>query len=110
MDREFLVELTMANEKVYIGMVDEAGLNTSAAGDVAIIPFISGHRDKHKRLQLTTFYGQAMADFANDEASKLTMEDFKVVLPKDRIESARRFDLDVYVGAFQRSDHDAEAS
>ncbi len=101
LENQFLVELTMENGKTYIGQPYDSGLISLGSGDVALIPFISGYRhEETKTLRLTTFYLEALNQFAYNDQSDLNLPDFRVVLPKHQIRSARRFDLEVYEKTF----------
>ena len=106
---QFLVELTMENDKTYIGQAYDSGIQAPGKGDVTLIPFISGYRHGvTKTLRLTTFYHEALRDFAHSDDSPLKLTDFHVVLPKNQIRSARRFDLDVYLKAFAKDERSPE--
>ena len=99
-DKRFIVELTMENGKVYIGHPVESGVATSAVSDVSLIPLFSGYRDHAtKELTITTSYRAALQSLRSRD--DLTVTDFQVLLPKDHIQSARRFDPDVYLEGFQ---------
>ena len=100
LEEQFLVELTMENGKVYIGHPLDSGISRPG-GDVAIVPFVSGYRHaKTKTFRLTTFYVDALNKFTQGTDAPLRTTDFHIVLPKNAINSARRFDLGVYQDSF----------
>ena len=106
---QFLVELTMENGKVYIGHPVGSGIFAPGQGDVTIVPFVSGYRDKKTRtFRLTTFYVDALERFTQGTDAQIRMTDFHVVLPKRQINSARRFDLEVYRESFARPSNAVE--
>lgn len=91
-----LVELVMESGKVYIGFPINTGIGTLGESDVSIIPLMSGYRRaKNRQLEITVYYQQALRDAGLDG-----LMEFLVALPKSRILSARRFDLDVYEKSF----------
>ena len=91
-----LVELVMESGKVYIGFPINTGIGTLGESDVSIIPLMSGYRrPKDRLLKITVYYQQALRDAGRDG-----LMNFLVALPKNRILSARRFDLDVYEQSF----------
>lgn len=96
-DDPVLVELVMESGKVYIGYPVDSGIDTLGESDVAVIPLMSGHRRaKSKRLKIDVYYHQVLVDAARSNR----IMDFHIALPKRRIVSARRFDLEVYERAF----------
>ena len=91
-----LVELVMDSGKVYIAFPINTGIDTLGESDVSIIPLMSGYRrPKDRRLKITVYYQDALRKAGVDG-----LMNFLVALPKDRIVSARRFDLDVYEQSF----------
>ena len=81
LENRYCVELTMENQKVYIGRPRRSGVTTSSESDISIVPIMSGYRDAERQLQITTFYTAALKRFAG-HASSLSPEDFQVLLPK----------------------------
>lgn len=85
--------------KSYIGYPVRSDMRTVDDTDVSIVPFLSGYRDpKTKELKITTEYWKVVEQcFVEDgPLEHLTPEDFKVVLPRREIASARGFDLGAY--------------
>lgn len=100
MDRRFLVELSMENGKFYIGRPHKSGVATDTQSDVSLIPLLSGYRHgDNKTFCFTTSYRVALE--AGAQRQDLREADFQVVLPKAQIVSARRFDPETYLQAFQ---------
>ena len=61
-------------------------------GDLWLVLLMSGHRDKHQLLKITTSYTERF-DGDPGSAPKSPLGDFVVALPKSRIVSARPFDV-----------------
>lgn len=98
-EEQYPVELTMENGKVYVALPLVSGISAPGQGDVAVIPFMSGYRDKDtKELRPTTFYVDLIGQWEE-------ITDFLVVLPKNKIHSARRFDLHLYFEVFAEEDY-----
>ena len=100
-ENRYNVELTMRSGKVYIGRPLRSGVTTSPDSDISLIPIMSGRRNKIMRLKITTFYTDALRKFAGEGSRRLRKEDFQVILPKDEILSAKRFDMEVYAKSFK---------
>ena len=94
------VELSLKSGKSYIGLALESGIERSGESDIALVPLASGYRDETTHeLRITTYYspviGRALRRW------KLTYEDFRIVIPKPEIVSARLFFPEAY-RLFQR--------
>ena len=91
-----LVEVTLANRKCYIGLPFDSGVSTPKDADISLVPFISGYRDERTlSLRMTTFYAGALREAI--ERGEGPENELQVVVPKDQIMSARKFDMDRYV-------------
>lgn len=91
-----LVEVTLANRKCYIGLPFDSGVSTPKDADISLVPFISGYRDERTlSLKITTFYASALREVI--ERGQSPEDELQVVVPKDQIMSARKFDMDRYV-------------
>ena len=91
-----LVELSLRNRKVYIGLALAGGIGKSVAGDVMLIPMNSGYRDKDTReLKITTHYA-AVIKQSLEKQPALSDEDFRIVIPMSEIVSARLFFPEAY--------------
>ena len=101
-----LVELTLESGKSYVGEVIDSGINTSNDADVSIMPIFSGHRDHKHQLHLTTSYTgpiEKARSEASSEGKRNVASQFELVLSKNRIVSARPFDVEVFQTRFGRS-------
>lgn len=98
-DFRSLVELTLKTGKSYVGFVLESGISTPSESDVSIVPIFSGHRDDEQRLHLTTSYRDAILEAPRDDD---VLYQFELVLAKNQIVSARRFDVDIFAARFGR--------
>ncbi|MEM7209736.1 MAG: DUF6338 family protein [Pseudomonadota bacterium] len=92
-----MVMVTMDDDKVYVGWVYTT--SDPANGErryFSLIPVISGYRNtpQHK-VEFTTYYAEIF-DKTDERFAELDMDDFVVVLPIDKVTSARRFDPEVY--------------
>lgn len=102
-----LIEITLENRKVYIGMAARSGVGNSPDADAAIVPQLSGYREeKTLALQIDTAYTTVLsqhirgdADFdgqVDSDSSREELERFRVVIPMSRIVSARPFEQVVF--------------
>lgn len=95
--------VTMQNNKVYIGFVIHPPDPSVDRKMIALLPLVSGYRNSKGRLRLTTFYleiYELTADSPDEGQERtlphLTMEDFRIVLPTDKVQSLGLFDLRAY--------------
>ena len=91
-----LVELSLKSGKSYIGLALESGIERQQSEpDVALIPMLSGYRDKETReLAITTDYPLVIERAL--ESWGLNYEDFRIVVPMSEIVSARLFFPEAY--------------
>ena len=100
-DDQNLVEMSLRSGKFYIGLVLESGIERHGDSDVAIVPLVSGYRNKDtQELVITTHYAEAIEQSL--ESKSIRHEDFRIVVPRSEIISARIFDPDAYQ-LFQQS-------
>jgi len=91
--KDLFVEVSLRSGKVYIGSVLEPGLGGDKS-DIALIPLLSGYRDKDtQELEVTTRYGHFIRRAISE--LKLSLNYFRVVIPMSEVVSARIFDFDV---------------
>ncbi len=96
LERNALVELTMSNGKVYIGLPRNSGLTVTGEADIAIVPLASGFRHNEKKtLEITTHYASTLGKFIY-EKRELDFDDFQVILPLNEVASARYFNPRAY--------------
>ncbi|MBL0450419.1 hypothetical protein [Aeromonas caviae] len=98
------VMLTLKSRKVYIGFIKQFAHEQVVPGDedIVIIPLISGYRDKdtlkfHESHSYVTLYDE---QGIGTDTEPLSLDDFRVVVPREQIESVSLFDPKTYV-AFQ---------
>ena len=94
-ERGMLVELSLRNGKSYIGIAKKIGVPVRDHADIALVPMMSGHRDKDtSELRITRNYGPTIQGILNDPESPrhLAFDDFQVILPWREVVSARLFD------------------
>jgi hypothetical protein len=95
-----LIQLTLKNEKVYLGLVEKIP-EPKKTNYVVLLPFYSGYRDRDtKEMKLTTDYALVSGLFANEEVADW-VDAFKVVIKQDEILTAQPHDPDIYL-AFAR--------
>ena len=98
---ETWIELTLKNGKSYIGAALgfslERGITGRNEADVALLPFLSGYRDRdtHK-LRITTNYSSIIEEYLHMGESEEIDKFLRIAIPMSEIRSARRFDLEVY--------------
>ena len=91
--KDLFVEISLRSGKAYIGSVLEPGLGSDRS-DIALIPLLSGYRDKDtQELKVTTRYSNSIPRTASELG--LSLNYFRVVIPMGEVVSARIFDLDV---------------
>ena len=98
-EQEF-IELSLRSRKSYIGLILGSEITRHGEPDIALIPLISGYRDKDTlESKITTDYASAI-EGSLDGDSDLQYGDFQIVIPRDEVVSARIFHPDV-PGIFQ---------
>ena len=94
-----LVEITTRSGKSYIGFPQSVPVHVSGDGDLGLLPVLSGYRtSKSRRLVITTDYWPVYeaSETRGSPVAHLSADDFRIVLPRREIVSARRFDLEAY--------------
>jgi len=85
--KELPIIITLDNSKVYVGIVVKLAEPNESKGfnqEIAIIPIISGYRDKETHeVEFTTDYDQVSGNF-------------EIIIKQDKIVTASWFDFDVY--------------
>ena len=99
-ERRKMVEISLRTGKSYIGYALHASIARPGDSDVTIVPVASGYRsDETRELIITTHYSPIIKEWIDRQESPLvshTIRDFKVVLPRSEVCSARLFDPAVY--------------
>lgn len=97
---QFPIIVTLASRKTYVGICYGDELTNGELDSLAILPYISGYRDKNDlTFEDTTNYfdhydKEGILDGSNTE---LGLNDFRVVLPRSEIETYAFFDLDTFI-------------
>lgn len=100
-DEDMLIFVTLKSRKVYIGYVAAPRIEHSHTQHLAIIPYISGYRDKdtlryheqHRYYELYLNEGIT----ADTEGNKLNLQHFRHVIPMDQVEAISLFDTGTYL-------------
>ena len=72
-------------------------------GDLWLVLLMSGHRDQRQELKITTSYTEKFDEDVSS-APQVPLGDFIVALPKNRVVSARPFDVNLSQELFERSE------
>ncbi len=91
-------EISLRSGKSYIGFALESGIKCQQGEpDIALIPVASGYRNKDtQELEITTHYSQVIENSLEAEMTRLSYEDFRIVIPMSEIVSARLFFPEAY--------------
>lgn len=96
-----LLELSLKNRKSYIGVVLHRSITKRGQSDVTLIPMASGYRSEDTlELHITTHYASIIDKWMEPDDNDI--RDFRVVIPRSEVCSARIFDPDAYL-LFQQS-------
>ncbi len=112
------VAFTMENKKVYVGFVVKTYEPNMLRKTIRLLPLMSGFRNESGKIEFTTFYdeayrtvgiaslgdGETLAEDAvnhvveqdSEGETNLSLTDFEIVLPIDRVHSAGLFDINAY--------------
>ena len=103
-EHQRLIEISLKNGKSYIGFALVSGITRQGESDIALIPMVSGYRNKDTHeLEITTNYAPVVQESLDDYSSELVYEDFRIVIPMPEILSARIFHPEAYE-RFQKDD------
>ena len=93
-----LVEVTLENGKVYVGWIVNADVPELDREFVAISPLISGFRNEKQEIVFTVNYANVYVSmYGKDWGSQVDRVYFRIVLPVSTLQSARLFDVDIYL-------------
>lgn len=98
-DRGMMVEVSLQSGKSYIGIAMRVGIPDRDHADMALVPMMSGHRDKNTaELHITDNYGATIQSILDDPESPqhLGFDDFQVIVPLREVISVRLFDPVAY--------------
>lgn len=90
------ISVTTSSSKVYVGLVLQTGEPNTSRRVITLLPYMSGYRTETGKVIFTTFYDEVYAQREEDDAEFAPAEDFRLVLPIDKMVSVSFFDLKVY--------------
>lgn len=89
-----MVMFTLEDEKVYAGFVNEVPDPAHTRHWIGLVPVLSGYRTETRRVEFTLDYIDVLSDF--DPQHEPGNPKYTVVVPTNRIVSARLFDPNTY--------------
>jgi len=91
------VSVTMQNNKVYVGLLNETPDPRQQRKFLPVLPLMSGYRDATTgRVSFTTYYNRIYRKLP-ELSAEIHTEDFRIALPLDRLQSINMFDVAVYL-------------
>jgi hypothetical protein len=93
------LSVTIESQKVYVGYVAKSADPSQARKHIGLMPVMSGYRHADGRVEFTTFYSDVYEEIARGDVGRLShlaIEDFEIVIPIDKIQSANMFDIVAY--------------
>lgn len=92
--------VTLGSRKCYVGICfGEVGLDDGGSDHLSLLPLLSGYRDKDKlSLEIMTNYHVHYEDnqIYSGAHSNLTLDHFRVIVPKSEVEVYSFFDVDTF--------------
>ncbi|WP_130831147.1 hypothetical protein [[Erwinia] mediterraneensis] len=97
-DEGKLIFVTLKSRKVYIGYVAAPRMEHQDTQHLAIIPYISGYRDKDtlRYHEQHRYYELYLSKDITADSSPLSFKHFRHVIPMDQVESVSLFDTETY--------------
>lgn len=97
-DEGKLIFVTLKSRKVYIGYVAAPRMEHHDTQHLAIIPYISGYRDKDtlRYKEQHRYFELYLNKNITDESTPLNLMHFRHVIPMEQIESVSLFDTQTY--------------
>lgn len=89
------IAITTTSAKVYVGVVLETPEPKADRKFIALLPLMSGYRNDLGKVTFTTFYDQLYAERSDVEIGSES-DDFRLLVPIDKLMSASFFDVTVY--------------
>ncbi|HBK4608399.1 hypothetical protein UDZ25_09100 [Serratia marcescens] len=96
--RQFPIIITLSSRKIYVGLVTCPALEHGMSDHLEILPMLSGHRDKDDlTINITTnYHAHYLESGVIGGLSHLNISDFRVLVPKDEVETLSFFDTETY--------------
>lgn len=97
-DEDKLVFVTLKSRKVYIGYVAAPRTEHSQTQHLAIIPYISGYRDKDtlRYYEQHRYYELYLSEDITADSVPLNLQHFRHVIPMEQVETVSLFDTKIY--------------
>ncbi|AIK16080.1 hypothetical protein GZ59_43930 [Pectobacterium atrosepticum] len=112
--RKFPVIITLSTRKFYVGIVSCPEFEHGRAEYLQLLPLLSGYRDKDDlTITVTTNYRRHYIDNGiggGFDDGRLSLDDFRVLVPKDTIEGISFFDTATYVKLKEKEQSDKAQS
>jgi hypothetical protein len=89
------ISVTTSSGKVYVGLVVQTGEPKTNRRVIALLPFMSGYRTETGKVIFTTFYDEIYQERAKERDDEES-NDFRLILPTDKLVSISFFDIKVY--------------
>lgn len=92
------LRISLKSRKIYIGLVESEQFERADLDNLAIIPFLSGHRDKDT-LEMRVdhnYYSVYVKNNILEKGDFSKLSDFKVIIRLSEVESLSLFDIDYY--------------
>ncbi|TNE32592.1 hypothetical protein EP342_04810 [bacterium] len=91
-----LIEISLNNDKFYIGWVKELPI-PRISNQIRLIPVFSGYRNQEKKLIFTTQYLEVYSEIMTDKNIKSYIEmDIDLVISVEKVISISYFDEEMY--------------
>ena len=97
-DEGKLIFVTLKSRKVYIGYVAAPRMEHQETQHLALIPYISGYRDKDtlRYHEQHRYYELYLSKNITADSTPLNLNHFRHVIPMDQVESISIFDTETY--------------
>lgn len=97
-DEDKLIFVTLKSRKVYIGYVAAPRIENSHTQHLAIIPYISGYRDKDtlRYHEQHRYYELYLSENITPDSIPLNLQHFRHVIPMEEVEAISLFDTATY--------------
>lgn len=98
-DENMLIFVTLKSRKVYIGYVAAPRIEHSHTQHLAIIPYISGYRDKDtlRYHEQHRYYELYLNKGITADSAGLNLQHFRHVIPMEQVEAVSLFDTGTYL-------------
>lgn len=98
-DENMLIFVTLKSRKVYIGYVAAPRIEHSHTQHLAIIPYISGYRDKDtlRYHEQHRYYELYLNKGITADSAGLNLQHFRHVIPMEQVEAVSLFDTGPYL-------------